>query len=135
MLRILLFILLFSSTSINAQKGFKKKFLGKYEGQIAAYKINSGSQFIDVSSTNVSLIIRKENITFSIGKNEMTGPYIWSKKDKKTILIEFSRPIDETKEIFVLTKKTKEIIRQGIYPQPTTTLRKVKKRGINKNLR
>ena len=123
-----IFIFLVISALSNAQKPLKKKFLGKYEGEIPAYKINTGSQFIDVSSTSISLTIQKNELVFMVGRNEMTVPYSWTKKDKKTIQIEFLRSIDETKEIVILTKKTKEILREGVYPQPKCILKKVKKK-------
>lgn len=123
-----IFIFLVISALLNAQKPLKKKFLGKYEGEIPAYKINTGSQFIDVSSTSISLTIQKNVLVFMVGRNEMTVPYSWIKKDKKTIQIEFLRSIDETKEIVILTKKTKEILREGVYPQPKCILKKVKKK-------
>lgn len=123
-----IFIFLVISALLNAQKPLKKKFLGKYEGEIPAYKINTGSQFIDVSSTSISLTIQKNELVFMVGRNEMTVPYSWTKKDKKTIQIEFLRSIDETKEIVILTKKTKEILREGVYPQPKCILKKVKKK-------
>jgi hypothetical protein len=123
-----IFIFLIISAFVNAQKPLKKKFLGKYEGEISAYKINTGSQFIDVSSTSISLNIQKNELVFTIGRNEMTIPYSWIKKDKKTIQIEFLRSVDETKEIVILTKKTKEILREGVYPQPKCILKKAKKK-------
>jgi len=123
-----IFIFLVISALLNAQKPLKKKFLGKYEGEIPAYKINTGSQFIDVSSTSISLTIQKNELVFMVGRNEMTVPYSWIKKDKKTIQIEFLRSIDETKEIVILTKKTKEILREGVYPQPKCILKKAKKK-------
>ena len=127
MTKALFLLLLISSSFANAQKPLKKKFFGKYEGEIAAYKINSGSQFIDVSSTPISIVIQKKDLVLKVGRNEMNVAYTWSKKDKKTIQIEFIRAIDETKEIVILTKKTKEILREGIYPQPKCVLRKVRK--------
>lgn len=128
MTKFFIFIFLVISAFSSAQKPLKKKFLGKYEGEISAYKINTGSQFIDVSSTSISLYIQKNELVFTIGRNEMTVPYSWIKKDKKTIQIEFLRSVDETKEIVILTKKTKEILREGVYPQPKCILKKVKKR-------
>jgi hypothetical protein len=127
MTKALFLLLLIAPSFANAQKPFKKKFFGKYEGEIAAYKINTGSQFIDVSSTPISMIIQKQDLVLKVGRNEMNVAYTWSKKDRKTIQIEFIRPIDETKEIVILTKKTKEILREGIYPQPKCVLRKVRK--------
>ena len=127
MTKALFLLLLIASSFVNAQKPLKKKFFGKYEGEIAAYKINTGSQFIDVSSTPISIVIQKKDLILKVGRNEMNVAYTWSKKDKKTIQIEFIRPIDETKEIVILTKKSKEILREGIYPQPKCVLRKVRK--------
>lgn len=128
MTKFFIFIFLVISAFSNAQKTLKKKFLGKYEGEIPAYKINTGSQFIDVSSASISITILKNELVFMVGRNEMTVPYSWIKKDKKTIQIEFLRSIDETQEIVILTKKTKEIMREGVYPQPKCILKKVKKK-------
>lgn len=128
MTKFFIFIFLVISAFSNAQKPLKKKFLGKYEGEIPAYKINTGSQFIDVSSASISITILKNELVFMVGRNEMTVPYRWIKKDKKTIQIEFLRSIDETQEIVILTKKTKEIMREGVYPQPKCILKKVKKK-------
>lgn len=128
MTKFFIFIFLVISAFSNAQKTLKKKFLGKYEGEIPAYKINTGSQFIEVSSTSISITILKNELVFMVGRNEMTVPYSWIKKDKKTIQIEFLRSIDETQEIVILTKKTKEIMREGVYPQPKCILKKVKKK-------
>ena len=127
MTKALFLLLLIAPSFVNAQKPLKKKFFGKYEGEIAAYKINSGSQFIDVSSTPISIVIQKKDLVLKVGRNEMNVAYTWSKKDKKTIQIEFIRAIDETKEIVILTKKSKEILREGIYPQPKCVLKKVRK--------
>ena len=80
-----------------------------------------------MSSTPISIVIQKKDLVLKVGRNEMNVAYTWSKKDKKTIQIEFIRPIDETKEIVILTKKSKEILREGIYPQPKCVLRKVRK--------
>ena len=127
MTKALFLLLLIAPSFVNAQKPLKKKFFGKYEGEIAAYKINTGSQFIDVSSTPISMVIQKKDLVLKVGRNEMNVAYTWSKKDRKTIQIEFIRTIDETKEIVILTKKSKEILREGIYPQPKCVLRKVRK--------
>lgn len=128
MTKFFIFIFLLISAFTNAQKPLKKRFLGKYEGVISGYKINTGSQFIDVSSASISLTIQKNELIFMVGRNEMSVPYSWIKKDKKTIQIEFVRTVDESKEIIFLTKKTKEILREGIYPQPKCVLKKVKKK-------
>jgi hypothetical protein len=127
MTKSLFFLFIIFSTLTNAQRPLKKKYLGKYEGEIAAYKINTGSEFLEVTSTTISLIIQKKELVFTIGRNEMTVPYNWIKKDKKTIQIEFSRSIDDTKEVLILNKKTKEIVRRGVYPQPNCVLKKIRK--------
>lgn len=128
MTKIIILIFLVFTSCLNAQKALKKKYCGSYEGEIAAYKINTGSQLIDVSSTTVSVKILKKELTFKVGRNEMIVPYKWIKKDKKSIQIEFTRMTDETKEILILNKKTKEILREGLYPQPKCVLKKVKKK-------
>ena len=128
MTKVLILIFLVSTSFVSAQKPLKKKFLGEYEGEISAYKINTGSQFIDVLATPVYLTIEKTELVFKVGRNEMTLPYTWTKKDKKTLEIVFTRSTDETKEILKLTKKTREIMREGLYPQPNCILKKVRKK-------
>lgn len=126
MIRILLIIFLFLFSGLNAQKPFKKKFLGKYEGEIGAYTINTGSQFIEVSSVYISVTIRKKDLEFTIGRNKMVVPYLWKKKDKRQLVIEFTRSADNTPETLILNKKSKEILREGIFPQPQVILKKLK---------
>lgn len=128
MTKALFFICLVVTSYLSAQKPLKKKFRGEYEGEIAAYKVNTGGQFIDVLSTPILLTIQKKDLIFKVGRNEMTVPYTWIKKDKKTIQIAFLRSVDETKEVLILTKKTKYIIREGIYPQPNCLLKKIRKK-------
>lgn len=127
MFRYTLFFLVFISFGLHAQKPLKKKFLGRYHGEIGAYKINTGAQFIDVAQTDILVTLRKSDLDFTIGKNQMTLPYTWKKKDKQLIIIEFTRSTDETLETLILTKNRKEITREGIFPQPKAILKKIKK--------
>lgn len=126
MIRISLIIFIFLFSGLNAQKPFKKKFLGKYEGEIGAYTINTGAQFIEVSSVYISVTMRKKDLEFTIGRNKIAAPYSWEKKDKKLLVIKFTRSVENTAETLILNKKTKEILREGIYPQPKVILKKVK---------
>jgi hypothetical protein len=124
-----LFILFFlASVSLVAQKPLKKRFCGEYRGQIGAYKLNTGSQLIDVASTDISVKLRKTDLDFTIGRNEMTVLYTWEKKDKTTLILTFKRTVDESPETLFLYKKTKSIMRVGIFPQPNAQLTKKKKK-------
>jgi hypothetical protein len=123
-----LFILFFlASVSLVAQKPLKKRFCGEYRGQIGAYKLNTGSQLIDVASTDISVKLRKTDLDFTIGRNEMTVPYTLNIKDKSTLILTFKRAVDEAPETLFLYKKTKSIKRLGLFPQPDVQLSKVKK--------
>ena len=124
----LLFFFLWTSLSIVAQKPLKKRFCGEYVGQIEVYKLNTGSQLIDVASTDISIKLRKTDLDFTIGRNEMTIPYTWEKKDKTTLILTFKRTVDESPETLFLYKKTKSIMRVGIFPQPNAQLTKKKKK-------
>jgi hypothetical protein len=97
-----LFFFLCATLSIVAQKPLKKKLLGEYSGKIGAYKINTGSQLIDVASTDISVQLRKTDLNFAIGRNEMTVPYTWVKKDKTTFIITFERGVDNSPETLLL---------------------------------
>jgi hypothetical protein len=124
---LILFLIVYAHSY--AQKPLKKKYLGKYQGVIGSYKINTGSQFIDVAETTVSVDLQKNDLIFKIGRNSMTTPYSSEKKDKKSYLIRFTRDVDQTPEVLVLNKKTKEIVREGVSPQPNSKLLKVKKKS------
>ncbi len=124
----MLFYFLFASLAVVAQKPLKKKLLGEYVGQIAAYKLNVGSQLIDVASTEISVKLRKTDLDFTIGRNEMTVPYTWEKKDKTTFIVTFNRSVDESPETLLLYKKTKSMKRLGLFPQPDAILNKKKKK-------
>ncbi len=123
-----LFFFLCASLSIVAQKPLKKRVLGEYVGKIAAYKLNTGSQLIEVASTEISVKLRKTDLDFTIGRNEMTVPYSWEKKDKTTFIVTFNRSVDESPETILLYKKTKSMKRLGLFPQPDAILNKKKKK-------
>jgi hypothetical protein len=120
----MLFFFLWASFSVVAQKPLKKRVLGEYAGKIGTYKINTGSQLIDVASTDISVHLRKTDLDFAIGRNEMTVPYTWVKKDKTTFIITFKRAVDESPETLLLCKKTKSMKRIGLFPQPDVQLEK-----------
>lgn len=124
----MLFFFLWASFSVVAQKPLKKRFYGEYTGQIGAYKLNTGSQLIDVASTDVSVKLRKTDLNFTIGRNEMTVHYTWEKRDKTTLILTFKRAVDESPETLFLDKKTKSITRLGLFPQPNAQLTKKKKK-------
>lgn len=123
----MLFFFLLASFAVVAQKPLKKRFCGEYTGQIGAYKLNTGSQLIDVSATDISVKIKKTELDFTIGRNEMTVPYAWEKKDKNTIQLTFVRTVDQAPETLFLNRKSKTIKRIGIFPQPDVLLSKQKK--------
>jgi hypothetical protein len=124
----MLFYFLCASLTVVAQKPLKKKLLGEYVGKIAAYKLNGGSQLIDVASTEISVKLRKTDLDFAIGRNEMTVPYTWVKKDKTTFIVSFNRAVDESPETLLLYKKTKSMKRIGLFPQPDVELEKRKRK-------
>jgi len=124
----MLFYFLCASLTFVAQKPLKKKLLGEYVGKIAAYKLNAGSQLIEVASTETSVKLRKTDLVFAIGRNEMTVPYTWVKKDKTTFIITFERGVDNSPETLLLDKKTKSMKRIGLFPQPDVQLEKRKRK-------
>ncbi len=126
---LLSFFLFLVCVSAHTQKPLKKKYLGIYQGIIGGYKINTGAQFIDVAETDIKVDLRKTDLLFKIGRNEMITNYTYEKKDKKTFIIRFIRDVDQTQEVLILNKKTKEMIREGVNPQPNAKLFKAKKKS------
>jgi len=130
MRQLLLLGLLLTSGLVFGQKeiNLKKKFRGYYEGTIPEYSIQSNGEMHFVSSTPISITIGADVIQVRVGNNEMMGTYEVMFKAEKYFLLDVNIDGQLANERVMVYKKGKKLSRDGMFPQPVSTLKKIKKR-------
>ena len=119
---LVLSFLLISSFGLISQ--IKRKDLGRYQGTLAAYKINNGKELLTVQACPISVSLNKENLILKIGPREYTATYQVKKLERRKYEILVKVPYSDLKESFSLNGKRKEMLRKGIFPQPDCKLTK-----------
>jgi len=102
----------------------KKRFIGKYKGEIPSYNIDTGKQIMKVSSSPISLELTKNELTLTIGDNELHGTYTVMFKAKSYFLVDAIIDGQLATERLIVYKRGRKISRDGMYPQPVTELNK-----------
>lgn len=112
-------------TSVAFGQSLKKKFLGTYSGTVPSYKVDIGSGVVDVASAGLTITLTAEGVTQTLGKSVRNGTWRIDETEKTyyVILLRLEGQIAE--ERIVLQKKSKEMVREGIFPQPDALLRKM----------
>lgn len=128
MKKIFILILVLSPLFSFAQKqiDLKKKFMGKYEGSVSSFKLDTGEDLVDISSVPISIKIEADSVFFKIGKHELSGVYSVMFEAQKYFLLDCKIPGRLAGERIVVYKRGKKISRDGLYPQPSAMLEKVK---------
>jgi len=125
-----LIILLLVTTSLASygQKeiNLKKKFFGKYKGEIPSYKMDTGDEIVDVGNTPIYIVIAKDQIAVRIGSNELTGTYDVMFEAKKYYLLDCKMQGQIATERILVYKRGKRLSRDGMFPQPVAELNKYK---------
>lgn len=130
MKQLLLLALLLTTGTVFGQKevDLKKKFRGYYEGTIPEYSIQSNGELHFVSSTPISITIGTDIVQVRVGENEMLGTYEVMFKAEKYFLLDVNIQGQLANERIMVYKKGKKLSRDGMFPQPVSTLKKVKKK-------
>jgi hypothetical protein len=115
-------VLLFAQKEID----LKKKFKGSYEGTISTFKLDTGEDLVDVSSIPIRIEIDQDSVHFNIGKHKLSGSYYVMFEADKYFLLDCKIPGRLAGERVVVYKRGKKISRDGLYPQPSAMLYKVK---------
>lgn len=121
-------LLLILPMMISAQKEIhlKRKYLGKYKGEIAAYNIDTGEKIMRVSSSAIYVEINKNDITITIGNNKLTGTYEVMFKAQTYFLVDAKIEGQLATERIIVYKRGRKIARDGMFPQPVTQMKKYK---------
>lgn len=120
---------LFLGFQLSAQKvgvDLKKKFFGTYAGTISAYQIDTGKDLVDVNSERIEIVIDADSVSITIGRNQLKGAYSVLFEVKKYYVLDCKIPGRLAQERVVVYKAGKKVSRDGLYPQPSAMLSKVK---------
>jgi len=124
---LLLLIILLPGFSVLTFGQLKKTYLGKYEGTIPAYEINTGSERIEVEAAAIEIRLEAAKIAMHIGDGRATGTYTVLFDTRAYFVLEAKMDGHPAPERIIVYRKGKKISREGIRPQPDALLEKQKK--------
>jgi hypothetical protein len=117
-----IFLLPFMLFAQKQVDGLKKKYYGKYVGEITSFQLDSGKDLVAVDSTGISVEIDDSTVLITIGKNQLKGKYDVMFEAKTYFLLDCRMEGQLAGERIVVYKKGKKISRDGLYPQPNAFL-------------
>ncbi|MES2800403.1 MAG: hypothetical protein V4638_10345 [Bacteroidota bacterium] len=119
-------ILGFQSFAQKVNVELKKKYFGTYAGTISSFQLDTGTDLVEVGSERIQITIQQDSVLFQIGRNKLKGPYSVLFEVKKYYVLDCKIPGRLAQERVVVYKQGKKISRDGLFPQPSSTLTKVK---------
>jgi len=107
----------------------KRRYRGYYEGVIPEYNIQSNGELHFVSSTPIEIIIGENQVQVKVGNNTMIGTYEVMFKADKYYLLDVDIEGQLANERIMVYKWGKRLSRDGMFPQPIASLKKVRRRN------
>lgn len=136
-LRILIIALVLIPQFSNGQKlvdEIKRKFLGAYQGTISTYKVDTGSELIDVEETIIFINLTNDHIIIEIGNNKISGFYTVLFEGEDYYVLNARLEGQLQSERIIVHQKGKTLTREGIHPQPNAVLEKLSRKEVkNRN--
>lgn len=128
-MRILVVLLIMLPTLVSAQKEIelKRRYFGKYQGIVPTYKLGSAINVVDVEESTIQIILTKGEIAVTVGNRKVYGTYEVMFQADKYFLLDAKMTGQLVNERILVYKRGKRISRDGLYPQPVTNMKKVKK--------
>jgi hypothetical protein len=123
-----LFFIPMVSFSQSMVKEMKQKNYGVYSGEIGGYNYLLDTLTVQVESAPIEITVDKSNISITIGKINKKGSYHVLFKGSDYYVLDAFFEGDVLTERIVINEKTKSMIREGSYPQPNTTLKRIRKK-------
>ena len=108
----------------------KKRELGYYQGIISSYTINSGQELLTVDSSLIFVWMEKDSVSFKIDGKEYVGTYSVKQRIKRNYVIKAKLGFSDIEEELRIDGKNKSMWRKGLFPQPNSYLRKLKKKEV-----
>ncbi len=124
----LLYLFICFSISAVAQKPItlKKKFYGSYQGEIPAFKLDVGTDNVDVDAVAILIKIDADSVDITVGNNALHGIYHVLFEGKNYIVLDCRMDGQLAGERIVVYNRGKRISRDGLFPQPSSFLEKIK---------
>jgi hypothetical protein len=124
----LLYLSFIISFSASSQKPItlKKKFYGSYEGEIPAYKLDVGTDNVDVAAVAIKIKLEGDSVHITVGQNALHGVYHVLFEGKNYFVLDCRMDGQLAGERIVVYNRGKRISRDGLYPQPSSFLDRVK---------
>lgn len=125
---IIMLLLILPSLAFGQKKiELKRKYLGTYAGVIPSYKVESSEDIMVVSKSDIKIIIGKTQVEITVGENTLFGSYEVMFEAQKYYLLDVKVEGQLATERVMVYKRGKRLSRDGMYPQPVTELKKMKK--------
>lgn len=120
----------------SAQKtiSLKRKFLGSYVGMIPSYRVQSSEDIMFVTQSKILIKIGKNMVEMTVGGNVMFGTYEVMFEANKYYLLDVKIDDQLATERIMVYKRGKRLSRDGMYPQPVTELKKMKRNRAKKEV-
>ncbi|GAB5419315.1 MAG: hypothetical protein Crog4KO_27440 [Crocinitomicaceae bacterium] len=106
----------------------RRKYRGVYEGVIPEYSIQSNGELHFVSDATIEIVIGENQVQVKVGNNTMIGTYEVMFKADKYYLLDVDIEGQLANERILVYKRGKKLSRDGMFPQPVTTLKKTRRR-------
>jgi ribosomal protein L21E len=104
----------------------KKKFYGSYEGEIPAYTLDVGTDNVDVAAVAIKIKLEGDSVHITVGQNALHGVYHVLFEGKNYFVLDCRMDGQLAGERIVVYNRGKRISRDGLYPQPSSFLDRVK---------
>lgn len=102
----------------------KKKYYGTYRGTVPGYTLDIGSDVVPVAASDIVIQLSADEVTQQLGNVTRKGTWTVSESGKTSILLSLRLEGQLAEERLLIDKKTKKIVRLGIFPQPDALLEK-----------
>ena len=126
----LILLTFFISFSICSNAQIKKRDQGVYKGLISSYEINTGQNLIEDDSSEIFIKIENSSFTIKIDNVQYEGTYEVEKREKRNYVLKAKTDYSDIKEEIILFGRDKIMKRKGIFPQPDSILKKLKKKEV-----
>lgn len=130
-MKAILMVLAIGFTSISfgqEEVELKRKYRGSYDGMIPEYRVQSGDELLFVNETPITIFIGESQVQVTIGANELFGTYEVMFEAQKYYLLDVKIDGQLATERIMVYKRGKKLSRDGLFPQPVTSLEKSKRR-------
>ena len=128
-MRLLLVLLIMLPSLVSAQKEIelKRRYFGNYEGKVASYKMGSAINVVDVDESTIQIILAKDQIAVTVGNRKIYGTYEVMFEADKYYLLDAKMNGQIVNERILVYKRGRRISRDGLYPQPVSNMKKVRR--------